>query len=327
MQKRLLSCLLLMVTASPMLMAASIDTKLICKQMAGMVAPRADQPLGASRVALQHCNPEDLYYGFTQKADVVKARECAYLHAGKGQSNDVLAMIYANGQGVARNIDLAIHFACQGGFAPAEVAGRVEHLMALKGNPTLDTHFDMCDDITSGYMMGVCALHEKKLKSKTKVNDKKSFTADCDGACKQALTHLQKSADTFFAAHIKHEVDLSGTARAALQTEAMGDMQESFSALMKACEEGNIPHATASDWLAADQSLNTTYQHIQKNNHAKKLMQTTITVQGIKETQRAWIRYRDAWVDFGAIKCKKINADSWKTTLTNNRAAMLKEFE
>lgn len=66
-------------------------------------------------------------------------------------------MIYASGKGAQRNLDLALKFACEmATIASAEKAGRVAHLEKLKAEGWTGSNFDVCDDITSGYMSGFC---------------------------------------------------------------------------------------------------------------------------------------------------------------------------
>ena len=68
----------------------------------------------------------------------------------------VLSMLYANGEGVPRNYDLAIRLVCENPWAaPAELEGRVTHLKKMRDANTPD-HFDLCDDATSGLSEGAC---------------------------------------------------------------------------------------------------------------------------------------------------------------------------
>ena len=52
----------------------------------------------------------------------------------------------------------------------------------------------------------------------------------------------------------------------------------------------------------------------------------TVTKEQIKKTQREWILYRDAWVEFMRIHCPDINENSIKTILTEERAEQLSDF-
>ncbi len=125
----------------------SPQIKSICQQYLQTTIPAADLPSNFELESLKNCNATDLYYGIHQPADYIRARQCAFANKDYG----ILTTIYANGKGVSRNWDLAIKFACQAGFAPDEIEGRVQHLLDMRSNTTSNLEFDFCDDITSGY--------------------------------------------------------------------------------------------------------------------------------------------------------------------------------
>lgn len=78
-----------------------------------------------------------------------------------------------------------------------------------------------------------------------------------------------------------------------------------------------------SDYLKADSALNRIYSDVL---NAEDPMWGTTTMAGIKQTQRCWIRYRDAWVVFEKKKCFKLDASVLKTVITKERIAQLRDF-
>ena len=77
----------------------------------------------------------------------------------------MLTVLYANGDGVERNIPLALRFACEQGWAPAEFEGRVKHLESFNFvKPSPRGQFSFCDDITSGFMQGFCAAYDSEIR-------------------------------------------------------------------------------------------------------------------------------------------------------------------
>ena len=77
----------------------------------------------AEEKALAKCVSADLYFGFGQPADPVKARKCAYAEMDRDAKapiggKAILMMVYANGNGATRNFDAAIKLACSIGGAP-----------------------------------------------------------------------------------------------------------------------------------------------------------------------------------------------------------------
>jgi hypothetical protein len=62
--------------------------------------------------------------------DFERARKCAFTRAepspdGVMGGAEILIMVYANGQGVPKNFELALRFACTLGGAGAEISGRL----------------------------------------------------------------------------------------------------------------------------------------------------------------------------------------------------------
>lgn len=297
----------------------SPQIKSVCQQYLQTQVSTADIPADLELESLKNCNATYLYYGIHQPADYTRARQCAFVKKDYG----VLTMIYANGKGVSRNWELAIKFACQAGFAPDEIEGRVQHLLDMRAKADEKQQFDFCDDITSGYMMGVCA-ETKSLIDQAQRNKKlSSLVTNWTDNEKQALEKLQQSAQNFFSVHSDNEVDLSGTARAALSIEEQESLQNDFLSSLEEFSNGHFPHYSEAQAAQYDQELNKIYQQIEKNT---EFSMGSITRQGIKKTQLAWLKYRDTWVNFGKIKYPQINPQDWQTWLTQQRITMLQEL-
>ena len=52
----------------------------------------------------------------------------------------------------------------------------------------------------------------------------------------------------------------------------------------------------------------------------------TIQSEGVRETERLWLRYRDAWVAFAAARYPDTAADTWRAWLSRARARALSEI-
>lgn len=53
----------------------------------------------------------------------------------------------------------------------------------------------------------------------------------------------------------------------------------------------------------------------------------TVTPAGIRETQRAWLPYRDAWARFGRKLLTDSSSEGWKDRVTRQRIDMLSSFD
>lgn len=299
----------------------SDQVKNICRQTESMTMPVADQPDAARSKTLAKCDADNLYYGLgqTQQPDYTAARACAVAT----QNNSVLTMIYANGDGVQKNLNLAIHFACKAGFAPAEIEGRVMHLVDLRAHPEKTDRFDICDDVTSGYMMGICASTQEQLAQKQRQQQIIELTKNWSENDRQALQKLETAADSFIKVHAANEIDLSGTARAAQELQEEGALRDDLVAALKDLNQGKFPLHTAEQATAADQQLNQVFQQIEKDAH---FAVGTIGREGVRKTQLAWLKYRDAWLEFGKHKYPQVSPDSWKAWLTQTRIEMLQNL-
>ena len=303
----------------------------ICRALKAVKVPEADAPDVAQAARLADCSSEALYYGIGRPIDAVAARQCAFVEkkAADPQVDDFgftgdrsLMTIYANGIGAARNLDVATALACRDGFAQAETDGRVLHLAKLKAERWAGTDFSLCDDITSGMMMGICADHDQLIQRSKRNQALADLTAGWTPADRAALAALRRSASAFTDARGENEVDQSGTGRGAFVVAAEDKQEQAFLALLESIAAGKLAPASAEETKAADAALNARYADLMRK--APDLFKdTTLTRTEVASTERAWLRYRDAWVAFARIKFPALSPDALLTRLTRDRTAQL----
>ena len=269
------------------------------------------------------CSAVKLYYGIGAPADHVRARQCALAASGDDQpfreDRGVLMMVYANGQGVARDFTLARKAACEAGGAPAEVAGRLEHLAEMEAGRSKEP-IDVCDEATSGYMGGWCASVANQLKEQKRGAGFANLTSPWSAREKQAFASLERRADAFFDLRSVEEVDLSGTARAAFAIEEEARQREDFRLAVAAFEKGALPRGSDAEFARLDARLNAVYRQLKALPEPRF---GTIRFEGIQRTQRAWLAYRDAWIAFGKVKYPQVAPNAWRAWFTRKRIAML----
>jgi len=304
-----------------------------CADLLKIAIPAADKTASTDT----KCVAEDLYYGPAGNgvgADPVAARACAWrerdahvdqVFAGPA----ILMMVYANGAGVKRNIPLAQRFACEAGGAPAELSGRLDHLDTL-GTPTAaKTPFDVCDDVTSGYLAGFCANREGKIKDHERDHTLAELTKSWTPEQRAAFVKFRKATEAYFDARESNEVDMSGTLHTAMIEGAHQSFEDEFVGRLQRYEKGDLPQGTAEDYKKADVELNAAYGHVMKSLKPDKngfTSQGTVNADGVRRSEVAWIKYRDAWVEFGKVKYPNVSADAWRTDLTRERTEFLKEL-
>ena len=308
---------------------ADSATKASCERVKNAKLPAGDQPDEEVRQRIHGCSSERLFYGIGQPRDPERARLCAYLERGSGDEevfggSGILMMIYATGLGAARNPDLAIRLACEMEGAPAELEGRVAHLEELKRAGGEKVAFDICDDVTSGFMMGQCAAHEQRVSGARRDQRYGARLRGWTAPERAAFQKLRAAADDYFKARSSNEVDRSGTARAAQQVEEEENLERAFSALLDALERGALAPATAADLDELDRKLNLVYRRLMKTATPRW---GTVTIDGIRETERRWPKYRDAWTAFAKVKFPKADSRAVKARLTRERTDLLNAFD
>ncbi|QCR36967.1 lysozyme inhibitor LprI family protein [Nissabacter sp. SGAir0207] len=316
--------------------ATYAQSRALCNRLRDRQPPAQDWPDAATAARLTGCDAEALYYGIMTPADPVQARQCALLEAQRGENQafhgiSLLMEIYANGRGAARDLDLATALACTLEGAPAENDDRPRTLQMLAAKKWQGDSFSFCDNITSGYNMGICTAHEARISEGKRHAQTVALIAHWRAADRQALQPLQQALQEYANASADHEVDLSGTARAAFQVEQRQHLLQQFDQLLHALEHQSLPVASARHYRAADAELNRVYRLVMAiaptpGEGADHLPSMTVTKSGIRDTQRRWLRYRDAWLAFAAQKYPAVKPESLLTLLTRQRSKELRAF-
>ncbi len=284
------------------------------------------------------CDSLRSYAGIGRKVDFESARQCAWSERLAEQANlepryteesvfggsAMLTVLYANGEGVAKNIPLAIRFACEAGGAPAEIALRVKHLEATAMTTTgKGVKFGFCDDITSGFMQGFCAAYDSEIQDQKRAESLHALVSHFDPAQRVAFEELRKSEEAYALAHASGEIDLSGTARAMFQIDAQDTLRDDFLAALQLFEQGKLPYGSAAQYSDADVRLNLAYRKALSAAETHKNDYGAVQPEGIRNTERAWLKYRDAWIAFAKLRYPTVPAESWLALLTRDRTSIL----
>lgn len=302
-------------------------SKAVCRRLGPPVIPASDRPSPADAAQLRDCDAEALYYGFGAAPDYVKARQCAVLHLQNEaffSGEAILMQIYANGRGVTRNLDLATAFACTIESAPAENDARVLHLQAMK-TEAAPKPFDICDDITSGFAGGACAARDATLKDAVRDRQIANVATRFPAASQPSLTRLKAALDAFADAHSRGEVDLGGTARDAFIVQAETLERDQFLQDLTRLAKGTWPKASSAQAVAEDTQLNTSYKNAMACVAGKNNL-STLKADDVRTAQRAWMAYRDAWVNFAAAAAPQVPRDAMLARLTKLRRLQLQKL-
>ncbi|WP_337268859.1 lysozyme inhibitor LprI family protein [Oryzifoliimicrobium ureilyticus] len=325
-------------------MLSSAEDKL-CAVAQKVAIPDGDKAPASEAAGLKDCASDKLYYDYEAKGpDYIKARMCAYDERERAQANKdapdgsplqgpgVLTMLYANGQGVSRNWPLAFRFTCEAGGAPAELSGRLEHLSKMMDEKD-PSPISFCDDITSGYMAGFCASIDSEKNTFKREAELKELLKDVPDPARSKYAVLSAAAKSFIEAQASAEQDMSGTMRGAIALDQENKDWEEFMTLMRSLKSNDQTLTSATDPKQEDRKLNEIYRKLmalpglkpEADNSDTSADYGTVTSKTIRETQRLWIAYRDAWVDF-AKALRPSSENAILSLVTAKRAAQLNEI-
>jgi len=348
--KRLLFAALLLLAPAPLLPGQSYDPEVQIKALCE-VHLKTPLPTEAASMPSPRVWPDCVSYrleaGIGRNVDYAGARKCAWEERQAIQANlkpryhlagvlggaAILSVLYANGEGVERNLPLAGRFVCEAGGSFFDLQALLEELDFMREKPIPpESKFSFCDQTGSGFMQGFCAGLDAEIRDEARVREFRVLSSNLHSLSspwsqeqRSAFDALVKAEQTYAHAHAKGEINIAGTARAAEQFEAQETLQDEFLAAIKLFEKGMLPKGSASDFAKADADLNRVYRLALADADAKKEEYGAVQPAGIRDAERAWLKYRDAWIVFARLHYPKSSADSWLTLLTKDRADVLKE--
>ena len=322
--------------------AQATPGKQSCDAFASLAAPKADRPMKAEGQALQSggCDPLGIYYEGHGEVRFVAARKCAlaaeglYQDAtpeqvkasGGAQAEDtdtvpdtvVLAMLYANGEGVPRDAAMAKHYLCEDNAwnDPNDSIGDIAP----------GRKFEACNpDGTSSYgrvMDYACLIEGKNRADKAQGDTYGRVEASTPADARPALRALEKAWQAYTDAHgAESPGGTSGAAQSAMET-ALGE-QVQWTGYLARVAEGELPSkfGDGTDLPGVDRKLNAQYQVVLKQAATDCPTGGTACLgpDDLRKAERAWLQYREAWVAFGQVRFPRIPAAAWRAWLTRSR--------
>jgi uncharacterized protein YecT (DUF1311 family) len=250
-------------------------------------------------------------YGEAEDRDYDQGRRCCLVH----ECNRELAMIFANGWGVPRDYDAATWFLCR---AKKENGGQelnfVELWGMLKAVQEMRTSSDPKDLDYCGHFAtsGVAELYCEGLAvdaGAPKLERRIAAVADLLGpAARAALADLRKAEEAFAEADadLRSAGSRGGSGYAGIRLSERGEVSALFLDDLERFGRERAPLTAPAASQGADRDLNVAYRAGRsalsswpKNPYAvpgKPLPET------LRDAQRAWLRYRDAWIAFYRLR-------------------------
>lgn len=306
-------------------------SRAICHKLQDVAPPVEDAPTPAEAASLADCSSEALFYGIGRAADPRAARLCSFVETRTAdpQVTDLgftgdrtLMIVYANGLGARRELDVATALACRAGGTPQEIDPRVHHLARLKDEGWTGTDFSLCDDAASDMMRGICADHAQLIQRSDRAKSFAALSAGWSAADRAAYAPLKRALAAFVDARGQAEGDRSGSGRGPATVAAEEQAERDFMSLLADAEAGRVAAASSADAKAAQEALDAAFAGLMAR--VPGLARTTsITAAGLVSSERSWLRYRDAWLAFVRVRYPALSADALVTRLDRARAAQV----
>jgi len=239
-------------------------------------------------------------------------------------------MLYANGDGVARNYPLAIRFACeadeQGGQNSEQRIGLLEALR--DGKLPTGTVFDVCDEQMSGVMGAYCSDLQIKKNDVGRAQRLKVVERGLPAAARDLLPKLQADETAFERERMRDEFSGGGgSGDTGFRLEDQNLLREQFVINLERFAKGDLPPATAADRERAERQLrqaNAAVRAMPVDADVIHMGAPLPTQGGYVRTEAAWQRLFAEWMRFAAVAYPEVSKDAVATELLRLRVHQLK---
>jgi len=318
--------------AAPLLASASDVAETCTEKLAQIRLPAADLPSDKDRARLHNCSPVDLYYGLgDNELNVRDARLCAYIeeldqtggYQMPTETAGVLMVIYANGSGVPRNAQLAKHFACE---IEWETADRERLLDNIESHMKSGTPAGVCDVAPYWPINDICAGYTEAIESKRIERERKALVAHWPTPRQKAFAPLEQAEKVYETKREQGEIlELDRPER---QDWIRNKFRTEFLDALKSLDASS--DASAKDPAALDRELNENYRKTLKALELANPDQPEVAASrtaNLRNGERAWLRYVDAWETFRSAAYPDIPAARLRALLTQQRVAALQALK
>jgi hypothetical protein len=239
----------------------------------------------------------------------------------------VLVMVYASGEGVRRNLQLARRFLCEYGPGIESDTGS-EQLIKFDALLRDGKHFDMCGDgIAFGRGVAFDCLGMEQGRREDEVRRLENVVlASASSAARASFLQLRSAWRDFHFAYSSMDSAICDGGTGCGPITEQDDLQftASWLAALKKIRAGIPPalNAKPADQEKLDKNLNEHYR-ASRDEFKDCVAPTNCVVPTMRAADRAWLAYREAWVRFGAVRWPALPADQWRAWQTAEWSPMV----
>lgn len=276
------------------------------------------------------CDSVAFYFGIGRDRDYEAAKSCAlierinHVEAKDGSpfpGAGILSMVYANGDGTPRDIDLAKRFVCENKeAATSETAARLQLLDNIAKTPQTAGRYTLCAVATTTQTLGWCAALQLRVADGKRYDELVKIVDKLSPAGVEAFKKLQAAEADYETARSQKEIDLTGTARGVWVLQEQDRVRAQFVSDLKLFSTPNYSQPVT--LATVDALVNKDYASVRLNG-ARIFTGTTLTVAGVDETQAAWVKYRDAWRAYEGVVNPALSSDAVATQIERERLTQL----
>lgn len=311
-------------------------------------APPPIVPRSANDLAfLTTCQPYVLYYGTRGPADYAAARRCALFQseasAKDGNYGDygltplfTLAMIYANGDGVEKDVDIPVHFACLGSEPYRKGDAWVDFIDFLAARKTNNSapRFDYCRGKLPASEPAPIQAYDKldnlecesvliDLANRSSNMRLAAIAAKWAPAQQASFRVVTKALDAYAKAEGSAEAEPCASGAASEEMEGEQAVRKEFGDDLERFSRGGLPRFTAVESAHAEDELNRLYRQAMEEMKSET-GECAHSPEPLRDAERAWLAYRDAWVKFARSQWPAVSPGSWIAFLDGQRMSMMK---
>lgn len=212
----------------------------------------------------------------------------------------------------------------------AETEARVKWLQAMKAQ-TKPKPFDVCDDIASGRAAGRCAAVRSAKAEDARTARITPVVKSWSAADRALLASLTKAEGAFVKAHGGNWHAFGGTSASARSIGMEDEIRDFDADLLIELARGRVPAASPATVAGSDLALNQAFKAILASDHVLTEDDEDvgeIPIGELRAAQRAWLRYRDAWLALARRKWPgSVDGVAWALNLERARQLKLLENE
>lgn len=246
----------------------------------------------------------------------------------------MLAVLYANGEGVERNLPLAVRLTCELDW---KSPSRMDQLQRMENDPSIEEQLSISDicDSGSGYVAGLCAEYGAQIAEHQREKKLRRLMRGWSEGQKSKFTQLVKAKEDFASASGVYAGHFDGSLHTWYAVDAAESVRKEFFADLEKVEADHLPIGTANDYKHADAELNRVYRQklADDEDNAAETAKGSYTAEekkmaadepeNLRIVERTWLKYRDAWIDFAQLRYPSTDRYAWLTLLTKEQTATL----